>query len=763
MRSWTIRVTAGVFLLSFFLSSSGSSRVPDGDVPMFAPGQLVVQFEPGIIDLPVKPPSFLIPLEQVPIRHPTLGASLREVGIEQFQVFAPGWRAIPDPPPAAEDYVPASLCSFRNWYILQFSPRLDLDYMAERMRELPGMVSVGRNPTLELNDYWPEDEYLECPGDTCGRNYQWNLMNTGGTVEGVECEEGFDIGLARAYEYQSQATVKIGLLDTCVDATHDDLTDNIDFTLARKCSSDSGCTPSGWNGTWAGHGTHAAGLLGVTHDGDGTIGICGQSAGPVIVPLMIWPNGVSPTESARCTYLINALCYAMSQGVELPIVTNQSTLHHDREEGYLTDADVRALASAIWNSYHSNTLIVNSAGNDASDDEIDLFPQDFTRMVVGVTAVGCDGSRPAGFAHGARRISLSAPSSANVDGDDVSQVLTTDPGDDYTFAQPFGGTSAAAPHVAAVAGLLLSETSATVTPTNEDLREIMQRTALSLGGQDTFGHGLIRADEALERLNEHALIHATTNDIDGYNLVESCVVVSFANTAIPGSPRRSNSPTPIGYKVDIYEFHAEVPLLENEEPGYSPQVWVRGRESVSARNVYQSGGEIYDGRREPYWGEVVTSDHDSALLRGYTYKIYGIGGDCTPDSLHGWFPFNVTNPPANVVKFAFSYTADPAGEKRASERLITEGSGGDMGTRILRRGSSVLSFSPCEARRADFRMYDVSGRVVASLAMGPEDLRRGTLDIGRVLGRGKRVPAGVYVGVLEGGATKLSWRLVLLR
>ena len=72
-------------------------------------------------------------------------------------------------------------------------------------------------------------------------------------------------------------------------------------------------------------------------------------------------------------------------------------------------------------------------------------------------------------------------------------VVTTAPG----FAR-FFGTSAAAPHAAAIAGLVLS---GNPTATETDLREAFEDTALDLvpaGVDNRTGHGIIRADRVLE-------------------------------------------------------------------------------------------------------------------------------------------------------------------------------------------------------------------------------------------------------------------------
>jgi len=131
-----------------------------------------------------------------------------------------------------------------------------------------------------------------------------------------------------------------------------------------------------------------------------------------------------------------------------------------------------------------NVLIVAAAGNDGNTEK--SYPASYD-AVMSVAAVDEDNDI-ANFSQQNDQVDIAAP---GVD------ILSTIPGNRY---RTLSGTSMASPHVAGVAALVWSyfpDKSAL------DIREALQNSAQNLGspGRDNvYGHGLVRADRALQYL-----------------------------------------------------------------------------------------------------------------------------------------------------------------------------------------------------------------------------------------------------------------------
>lgn len=342
---------------------------------------------------------------------------------------------------------------------------------------------------------------------------------------------------------------------------------------------------------------------------------------------------------------------------------------------------------AVYNAYHSGLTIVVAAGNiSAGLAGSGIYPVDFLRMVVGVGSLGCDGERPDAFP-GGPRIDLAAPGSgSDGSGGSRAQIVTTGYGNSYSVADTtlFSGTSAAAPHVAGVSALAMSYESLL---TNEDVREVMERTARDMGAvgrDDDYGHGLVRADSVLLSLRDYDLVHGSTVAIDSWSVADSCRAQTFRNivTITGGNPIANPETIPDSPAADrdvrVYSFETTVPLTANTSAPV-PELWVRGRESLSARNITN-----YDGALEPYFAEVVSVTADSAKFRGCAYEVFAEDCDCDPDSIRGWYPLSPLAPSLST-KFAFSYLAD-TGSSRPDRQPETNALRIQPGTTLQLRG-----------------------------------------------------------------------------
>ena len=255
---------------------------------------------------------------------------------------------------------------------------------------------------------------------------------------------------------QGDSSVIIAIVDTGIDYTHDDLTGKVikgyDFVNEDFDPKDDN-----------GHGTHVAGIAGAKANNG--IGIAGVCPGCSLLAIKV----VTADGAGANSWIANGISNAVSLGAR---VINLSL-------GGLEASQTILLA--VQQAYQQGAIIVAASGNDGSS--LTMYPAGFSE-VIAVGATNQYGSR-ASFSSYGSHLELAAPGQV---------IYSTLPGNAY---EAWNGTSMACPHVAGLAGLILSYDS---TLTNAEVRQIMNATAQDLGdsGRDAyFGYGRINALSAL--------------------------------------------------------------------------------------------------------------------------------------------------------------------------------------------------------------------------------------------------------------------------
>jgi subtilisin family serine protease len=268
--------------------------------------------------------------------------------------------------------------------------------------------------------------------------------------------------LTLAWRYtMGNPNVIIAVVDSGVNAAHPDLSDRVvsgyDFVNNDDDPSDD-----------HGHGTHVSGIIAATaNNGIGSAGLCPLCS---IMPVKVLDSSNVGTWSAVAAGIV----YAVDQGAN---IINLSLGGHSNTQ-IIQDAVNYAAAQGV--------LVVAAAGNGRTDT---LFYPAALENVVAVGATRNDDTRWSLSNYG-EWVELSAPGYAVYSTyHDLNNYYQG-----YTF---MSGTSMAAPHVAGLAGLLLSQQ---MDRTPADLRSLMAASAVDLGdpGKDIyFGSGRINASRAL--------------------------------------------------------------------------------------------------------------------------------------------------------------------------------------------------------------------------------------------------------------------------
>jgi thermitase len=307
----------------------------------------------------------------------------------------------------------------------------------------------------ELKDYfeniqhveYAEPNYIylqnEVPNDLLYLQYQWNLPT-------IQTEEGWQLS-------QGNKNVVIAVIDSGVDLDHPDLIHRL--KKGYNVLADN-ALPEDDNG----HGTHVAGIIASeTNNREGVAGIT-------------WFNQIMPIKALNSEGygssfdVAKGIIWAVDHGAR---IINLSLGNYQPSE---------LLQEAVRYAYEQDVVIIAASGNDHSSQP--SYPAAYPE-VLSVGAINPDGSR-AEFSNYGNYLDVVAP------GTGIPSTFVH-----HRYAA-LSGTSMAAPHVAALAGLIRS-----LNPelSNMEVMNIINRSTIDLGtsGKDQFfGNGLINIYKAMQ-------------------------------------------------------------------------------------------------------------------------------------------------------------------------------------------------------------------------------------------------------------------------
>jgi subtilisin family serine protease len=268
--------------------------------------------------------------------------------------------------------------------------------------------------------------------------------------------------------------VVIGVLDSGIDATHQDLATQVDPSKSASCLSGTPDTSfAAWNPTSSDHGTHVAGTIAAARNG---VGIVGVAPGVRLASVkVVNDDGFIYPEAAVCGFM-----WAAQHGMD---ATNNSYFIDPWEFNCRNDVRQRpvwiAVQRALRYSASQGVVHVASAGNSQVDLQHKFIdsgsPNDGSAPVeerlingacvdlpaeapgvVTVSATGPTGIKSFYSSYGLGVVEVAAPGGdSRVPGSEPNGRVfsTTWPGNSWGYKQ---GTSMAAPHVAGVVALIRS-------------------------------------------------------------------------------------------------------------------------------------------------------------------------------------------------------------------------------------------------------------------------------------------------------------------
>jgi subtilisin family serine protease len=269
--------------------------------------------------------------------------------------------------------------------------------------------------------------------------------------------------------------VRVGVLDSGIEATHPDLAPNIDAADSVGCTNESvpDTSPAAWAPTNSTHGTHVAGTIAAAQNG---VGIEGVAPGVRIASVKVVDDG-------GFIYPEYAICGFVWAGEHGMAATNNSYFidpwfkwcHSDPDQRAVTEGvrraidfsarhdvvNVAALGNSNWDLSHNvtdsgspdnQTPTTRVVGNDCPS-----LPAE-TPGVVGVSAVGPTAEKAYYSNYGVSDTEVAAPGGDRFKTpntpDGNGRVLSTVVGGGWGYLQ---GTSMASPHTVGVVALIRSK------------------------------------------------------------------------------------------------------------------------------------------------------------------------------------------------------------------------------------------------------------------------------------------------------------------
>ncbi len=703
----------------------------------YVPDQLVVKFRRGALVLPEgKMEASLAEVTADPVITPLLVGS----GMKRLRKVFPSITES-DTVRILESGERINVEGFSRVLLLSFEPGIDIPALAKAYRASPEVVYAEPDYIYRADDH-PHDEHFDD---------QW----------GLEQLNDIDVDAITAWDIQTGSySVKLGILDSGIDYTHDDFGDNFgpDFKVSGGYDFVNQDTDPIDDRH---HGTHVAGIAAaLTHnfekyilehrDGDrfgvgsGPIGIAGVAGG--------WGYVRRTNNGNKGAQIVALKVHDDTGGGSSSIVANAilegvdnydvDVFNYSGGTGSPTGGAV--VGEALLYATQMDKVFVAAKGNDGDDQP--EYPADLAGdWVVSVGAIDNGGDR-AYFSNYGNGIDVVAP------GVDILSTMPTymtqamadhQPNPYNTDYDYMSGTSMATPFVAGLAALIRAQNPSLDA---QDVQGIIKASATDLGPlgyDDEFGYGLINARRALE------LASAPWTILDG-------VAYGGTDEGYTGDSITfyGNGPIPEGsiWPVRRYEVRTNVCIGESSYPIY---IWGRGTNTP----IFGAGWSAANPNWQTGYCEVVSVTPPTAVLRTYVYKKLNLLGQPLP----GWYPCEPSeaNFEFSVLTVLGATRPDSRGGAESQALWFPEVPQELMLSEILPNpfeGATTVSFQLPQATQVSLCVYDLHGREVAML-------QEGRLDRGehQVIWHAGSIPSGAYICELSAGNYVDSKRMVLVR
>ncbi|MBP9583237.1 MAG: S8 family serine peptidase, partial [Ignavibacterium sp.] len=414
--------------------------------------ELLVYIHPSALEFPTNEQKN-IQIKNLKIFSSELKSTFSSFGINELQKVFPNVKDA-DTITVNEEGKEVRLPQMSRIFVLRMKNISDVDLAIAQLSKIPGILFAEKHSEMSLHndDYFPD---------------QWHLNNTGQTGGTPDA----DIDAPEAWQiFMGSSSVKLGVIDSGVEITHDDLTGKSSGDLPENYPYDSYA-----------HGTHVAGISGAKHNNFGKVK--GVDANVLVNSKKVFSGSVYDPSIGRDVAAWGGDNNAYNKIVE---AVNEGSNTLNNSYGGPTNSTILRMAFAY--AYKMNRVAVVSMGNKNSSTP--SYPAAFGQ---GILAVGSttDFDVRSYFSNYGSNIDVTAPGSS---------ILSTWRGNDYNT---ISGTSMASPIVAGIATLLKGYNPNLY---NDDIEQIIRISADDVnfsthpGWDQYLGTGRVNAYNALRLL-----------------------------------------------------------------------------------------------------------------------------------------------------------------------------------------------------------------------------------------------------------------------
>jgi len=385
----------------------------------------------------------------------------------------------------------------------------------ERLKKNKNVAYIEEDGIVTVVESLPGDEYTNA----------WGVKHIGADVTHAGGNKG--------------AGIKIAVIDTGIDYSHEDLDGNYmggyDFVFNDDDPFDDNSKS---------HGTHVAGIIAAEENGSGVIGVAPEAD---LYAVKVLDGG----GFGLVSWVIAAIEWAVENKMDI-VNLSMEGIHYE------------SLQAACNNAYNAGVLLVAAGGNSMAGGGAVAYPAAY-ESVIAVTGTDLDDVQ-AYFSPVGSELELAAP------GVDILSTVTAANGGYSSLS----GTSQAAPHVAGTAALLFStlQDENGNGMINDKVRESLKMNATDLGEagfDDIYGFGLV---------NAKLVIPCPIKQIYGENSKETKLLRYFRDDILRKNPEGQElikmyykwSPAIVkmikedtGFKEEVKELIDEVLLLMGDQ------------------------------------------------------------------------------------------------------------------------------------------------------------------------------------------------------